>query len=79
MKYSPISFIAIRSGKVRSLIQAVILFGPTDLLIIKAVVRFVLFYLTAFGSEIFSKQWNWNLLENEKVSVFLVSTPPVKI
>lgn len=56
MKYSPISFIAIRSGKVRSLIQAVILFGPTDLLIIKAVVRFVLFYLTAFGSEIFSKQ-----------------------
>jgi len=41
---------------VRSLIQAVILFGPTDLLMIKAVVRFVFFYLTAFGSEIFSKQ-----------------------
>lgn len=79
MKYFPISFIAIRSGKVGSLLQAVILFGPTDLLMIKAVVRFVLFCLTAFGSEIFSKQWNWNLLENEKVSGFLVSTPPAKI
>lgn len=36
------------------------------MIMIKAVVRFVLFCLTAFGSEIFSKQWNWNLLENEK-------------
>lgn len=38
MKYFPISLIAIRSGKVRLLIQAVILYGPTDLLMIKAVV-----------------------------------------
>lgn len=38
MKYFPISLIAIRSGKVRLLIQAVILYGPTDRLMIKAVV-----------------------------------------
>ena len=38
MKYFPISLIAIRSGKVRLLIQAVILYGPTDRLIIKTVV-----------------------------------------
>lgn len=38
MKYFHISLIAIRSGKVRLLIQAVILYGPTDRLMIKAVV-----------------------------------------
>ena len=38
MKYFPISLIVIRSGKVRLLIQAVILYGPTDRLMIKAVV-----------------------------------------
>lgn len=38
MKYFPISLIAVRSGKVRLLIQAVILYGPTDRLMIKAVV-----------------------------------------
>lgn len=38
MKYFPISLIAIRSGKVRLLIQAVILYVPTDRLMIKAVV-----------------------------------------
>lgn len=64
MKYFPISLIAIRSGKVRLLIQAVILYGPTDRLIIKAVVASCPFCFILFNC-----LWQWNFFETVKLKL----------